>query len=101
MALSGLHVACGFAGGPNGANQPLLSNLSWSQTMAAPGTTDNGAPEGSGNGQPVMQFRASADAFVAVGRTPNAVSGARIFVPAGETVSIYVSAGDKAAWVAA
>jgi hypothetical protein len=44
---------------------------------------------------------AAIDAFIAVGTNPNATTGARIFVPAGTRVEVYVQPGDKLAWVVA
>lgn len=104
MAFSGLHVTCGYAGSFTNRNTTLslLGKVVWSQTFASAGTTTNSAPAASdAAGDPMFQVRASADSFVAIGPTPNASTGARIFVPAGERVEFYGQPGDRLAWVAA
>jgi hypothetical protein len=112
MALSGLHVACSFAGGPGWGRHPmpLLGAPAWSELLAAPGTTTNDADIGvvnSGNAdltggvaQPVMTVRCSLDAWVAFGPAPNASTGARVFVEANVDYSFFVNPGDKLAWIA-
>ena len=98
MALTGLHVWCGYAGSPQG----LLGKGVWSQTMASAGTTTQAAPSATTpQGPPMFQVRASADAFVAIGAAPNATTGTRVFVPAGERVEFYAEAGDKLDWIPA
>jgi hypothetical protein len=72
--------------------------------MSVAGTTTSIAPEvdgANGMGDAVFHVRASADSYCAAGPTPNASSGARFFVPAGEFVTVYVNGGDKLAWIAA
>src|SRR4051794_3066466 len=102
MALSGLHVACGFIGETRRYDtSSLFGHVAWAQTLGSPGTTAQAAPASGALGDPVFQVRASADAYVAAAPSPDASSGARIFVPANETVTLYVSPGDKLAWVAA
>ncbi len=102
MALSGMHIACGYAGNVVNKQQglSLMGPLVWSQTMAAPGTTNEAAPQVSGgSGYPVFQLRASADSYAAISSNPDATSGPRIFVPANETVTIYAKPADKVAWI--
>ncbi|KQP82860.1 hypothetical protein ASF57_12045 [Methylobacterium sp. Leaf117] len=104
MALSGVHIACGYIGGKSGLNNRslILSPPVWSQTMAAAGTTDKGAPAvAEDTGDPSFEIRSSADIYVAIGAAPNASTGTRIFVPANETRNIFCSSGDKLAWIAA
>jgi len=99
-----MHIACGFAGAVSDrrSGQPLLGKLAWSQTMAIAGTTANAAPaSNSAKGDPVFQLRASADSYAALAVAPDATSGARIFVPANETVTVYGEPGDKVAWITA
>jgi hypothetical protein len=46
MALSGLHIVCGYPGAHGWHNfaVPLLATPQWSETLAAPGTTTHVAP---------------------------------------------------------
>ena len=110
MALSGVHIACGFIGGSRfyQGESDLVRKPSWSQTMATAGTTSQAAPDnghrpgmGADLGQPSYEIRSSLDVFVAIGPTPDATSGARLFVAAGETRNVFCDVGDKLAWVAA
>ena len=109
MALSGVHVACGYVGGYAAISQqiPLLSAIAWSQTMTAAGTTSQAAPSQMAGSDPSFEIRASADVYVAVGAVPDASqatgsgNAARIFVPAGVTRNIFCKPGDKLAWIAA
>lgn len=104
MALSGVHVACLFVGGAGQGQQiqSLAKPPAWSQTMASAGITTQGAPNyDGGSGQPCFEIRSSADVYVAIGATPDATNGPRIFVPANETRNIFCASGDKLAWVAA
>lgn len=112
MALTGVHVTCGYVtAAPGGA---LLGNQAWSQTMSSAGTTAVGAsqpqsgPLGGGTSSLLgFEVTTSADAWVAWGTAPDAsqASGseatARILVRAGETRNILCRLGDKLAWVAA
>lgn len=103
MALVGLHVIQGFAGG-SGANasiQSLISNPQWSETLATAGTTTNAAVAGSGTGRPIFRVRSSEDSFVAVGPTPDAIDGTRYFVPANTDYDFFANPGDKVAWIVA
>jgi hypothetical protein len=104
MALSGLHVNCGYAGPfqRRDAAVGILGRVAWSETMAAPGTTTNAAPANSdGAGEPMFQVYAATDAFIAIGKSPNASTGPRVFVPAATRVEVYAEQGDKMAWIAA
>jgi len=105
MALSGLHVVAGYAGnrGFNGSTQNLLGAISWSETLAAAGTTIKVAPayESSSFGMPLFRFRAAADSWVAIGAAPNATTGNRVLVPANTDYDLYATPGDKVAWIAA
>ena len=104
MAFSGLHVACGYAGAVSARRDgmQILGKLIWSETMASAATTALSAPEVNDlKGDPIFQVRASADSYVAIAATPNATSGARLFVPAGDWVEMYAEPGDKLAWITA
>lgn len=104
MAFSGLHVTSAYAGPMSHrfAAMPLLGRPVWSETMASAATTAQAAPAvHDAAGEPIFQVRASADSFVAIGASPNASTGARIFVPAGEKVEFYAQPGDRLAWVLA
>lgn len=105
MALSGVHVACGYVGGA-GRNlqvQALMKKPVWSETLAAAGTTTNVAPTSVDQsvGDPCFEIRSSLDVFVAISSGPNATTGARLFVPANETRNVFCAPGDKLAWIAA
>lgn len=105
MALSGLHVACGYAGGrtPNTPFPlPIPSPAAWSETLASAGTTTNVAPGSDATfGQPLMSVRCSIDAWVAMGASPNATTGPRRFIAANTDYDFFVNTGDKLAWIAA
>ncbi|MBY3175634.1 hypothetical protein HFO27_13435 [Rhizobium leguminosarum] len=106
MAFSGLHVVCAFPGSaaPQIRAASLLGRPIWSETLATAGTTTNASPgvdPTNGLGDTVFHVLAAADAFVAVGPTPNASTGPRVLAPAGEFVTIYVAKDDKLAWIAA
>lgn len=102
MALSGMHIACGYVGAPvyKGTGQALMGRLVGSQTMSGAGTSTLVAPEATAQkGDPAFQVRASSDSYVAVGPAPDATNGARHFIPANETVTVYADPGDKIAWI--
>ncbi len=104
MALSGVHIACGYIGaaGWNGAAQALLGSIAWSQTMASAGTTSQGAPSISqATGAPSYEIYASIDVYVAIGPNPDPVNGPRIFVPALTTRNVFCNGNDKLAWAVA
>ena len=106
MALSGLHITCGYASSSSHRHLglPLLGKVVWAQTMTEAGITEHAAPSGNDTrGAPMFQVRSSVDAFVSPDPTPDASSAnsKRIFVPAGERVEFYAEPGDKLAWVAA
>ncbi len=104
MAFSGLHVVCGFAGSSiqRDKSQAILGKTLWSEAPSTGVTSTNLAPSVSdSNGQPLFRIRASADAWVSVGASPNATSGTRFFVPANEDYDKFVEPGDKLQWSAA
>ena len=104
MALSGLHVVAGYAGSSSQRHlsQPLLGRIKWSETLATAGTSALGAPENSDReGQPVFRLRSSADAWIAIGRTPNASASPRLAIPANTDIDIFVEPGERVAWVPA
>lgn len=103
MALSGLHVVQGYAGGvgANSSVQSLIANPRWSETLATAGTTTNAAQVGNGTGLPIFRIHSTVAAFVVIGQTPNAATGARFYVPADTDYDIFANPDDKLAWVAA
>ncbi len=105
MALSGVHVACSKVGGFGPGAQgtiPLIGPAYWSETLTSPGTTMNVAPSGGIEaGGTVFTVRTSAEAYVAIGANPNASTGARHHLAAGEKAYFFVNSGDKLAWIAA
>jgi hypothetical protein len=115
MALSGVHIACGFIGGLGkyqNSSVDLLGKVIWSQTMSAPGTTSQGAASTQTpayDGDPSFEIYSSTDIYVAVGASPDptqttgkASSGsARILIPANTTRNIFCKAGDLLAWTPA
>lgn len=106
MAFAGLHVVCAYAGSATAQQKvaPTLGRPIWSETMASAATTTNTAPASDGAnglGDPIFHIRAAADSYAAIGPAPNASTGARVFVPAGEFVTVYAKMDDKLAWIAA
>lgn len=103
MALAGLHVVQGYAGGigANSSVQALIANPSWSETLDAAGTTVKAAEAGTGTGRPIFRLRSGVDVFVAIGPTPNATTGARFYIPAEFDYDIFANPGDKVAWIVA
>jgi hypothetical protein len=106
MAFSGLHVVCGYAGGPHPAGllqMPAFARPVWSETLAAAATTTNVAPVIDANaGPPLFRITVSADSWVSVGPAPNASSGTRFLATAaGGDCDVFVTPGDKLAWILA
>lgn len=107
MALTGVHIACGYGGGSgkNGLTLPVLRKPFWSETMASAGTTSNSAPAGSqSEGDPLFYIETVAAIFVAVGPTPDATNGPRLYLPVKDGqggITFYAASGDKVAWVLA
>lgn len=103
MALSGIHVACGFAGidGFESSVPEIIKDVVWSESPASGVTSTNSAPNTGGSGSPVFRVDVSADAYVSVGPSPNASVSPRHFVRAGSPYDIGVKPGDKFQWVAA
>ncbi len=103
MALTGLHITFGYAGtNPTPIQTSSVFRVSSSETIAAAGTSTTSAPAFNRySGEPIARVTASAAAFVAFGTSPNATSGARIYLNALETKDFVVRPGDKIAWIAA
>lgn len=105
MAFSGLHVVCGYAGGAGHRSsvQPLLSLPTWASWSEAPAsiTTNVAVPLNDTFGQPMFRIRSAVDAWVSVGKNPNASTGIRLSVQAGIDYDMFVDPGDRLAWVAA
>lgn len=108
MALTGIHIEFGFGGtagarvGPSSnAILPLLQVVD-SETVTAAGTSTKSVPDGyNASGQPIARVTAAVASFVAFGATPNATTGARVYIGAGETRDYVVKSGDRVAWIAA
>lgn len=107
MALTGVHIACAYAGGfgRNGIHVRAMSAPVWSQTMATAGTTQ-AAPLGTADGDPIFEINPAVDIWLAIGPNPDAVNGPRSFVFKVSDGSIggayrFGKPGDKVAWVAA
>lgn len=106
MALTGIHVACGYpgiSGNPSNA-QPIVGEVVWSQTFTGAGTTTERAPlNDDGRGKPIFQIHAAVDGFVALGNSsPNASASPRHFIPGNLVpVEFYADYGDYLAWTPA
>lgn len=107
MAFAGVHVAFGYAGSRGvktigEVSTQALFRIVSSETVTAAGTSTAVAPVASSSlGEPIARVTAAADSFVAFGAAPNASTGVRDIIPAGETRDYVVNVGDKMAWVAA
>ena len=105
MALSGVHIECGYAGGQGiGDNYfALRKTLVWSETLAGPGTTSNSAPAANPKttGSPIFSIIASQAIFYATGLNPDPVNGPRRFLGAGIKEDLFVNQDDKFAWTLA
>lgn len=106
MAFSGFHVVFGYAGGKGArAEIALLSRAISSETMASAATTTASAPPvDTGNGEPVVVLRASADSWFSIGSAPgdpSSSSTTRDLILAGERLERFVKPGDKVRWAAA
>lgn len=104
MAFTGLHVVCGYAGAPSQRHrsQAILGEVKWTESPSSGVSTTNVAVAPSDTmGDPIFRIRASADAWVSIGASPNASANPRLLVPAGEDYDVFVEPGDKLAWLAA
>lgn len=104
MALTGLVVVAAYAGSSvsRHLSQPIMGRIAWSETLATPGTTTNVAPPNrDDNGQPFVRLRCNVDAWVAVGKAPNAAASPRIALAANTDFDMFVDPGEKVAWIAA
>ena len=103
MALTGIHVVCGFAGidGFENSVPEIIKDAVWSESPASGVTSTNAAPNAGISGNAVFRVDVSADSYVSVGPTPNASQSPRHFVRAGAPHDIGVKPGDKFQWVAA
>ncbi|WP_439404744.1 hypothetical protein ACNJX9_25335 [Bradyrhizobium sp. DASA03076] len=106
MALSGVHIVCGFTGVHGGGHggSALLARAVWSQTMGSPGATSNVSPlETPLEGECVFSLFSSADIYFAIGTNPDATSGTRRFLPANTQVDVFGdrAGGEKVAWILA
>lgn len=95
MAFTGIHIVCGTNPTPSGPTKPV-----WSRSMTTAGMTDRAAAEG----HDVWDITAAADAFVAIGATPDASqangegASARVLIRAGERRMFACRAGERVAW---
>lgn len=103
MALTGLFVVQGFAGGNGGNNsvQPLITNAMWSENLQTPGVTTKTAKGGTGTGRPIFRVRCAVDAFVSIGEDPDASNGPSYFVAANTDYDFFANPEDSVAWVEA
>jgi hypothetical protein len=104
MAFTGIHIICANAGGQSVGIQALISSPHWSETLATPGTTTKATPSASDSPQgktQIFRIRAAADSWVALGETPNAITGTRYFVPANVDYDVFAGRNEKVAWIAA
>ncbi|MBX5132530.1 hypothetical protein HJB80_07615 [Rhizobium lentis] len=104
MALSGLHIVCGYAGSQTAryTSQAVLGKIMWSEAPASGVTSTNSAPVASDiAGDPIFRLNAAADSWVSIGKTPDATSGTRFIVRAGADYDVYAQPGDKLQWIAA
>lgn len=104
MALSGLHVECGYAGGP-GLQQALIptnGKLLWSQTLVSGQQTTTPVPGPDQKlGAPILSCRASADMFFAIGRNPDPINGPCRLVRAGTGFEVFPKPGEYLACLTA
>lgn len=103
MAFSGLHASCHFVGGEGFGKEmvPIPSQPVWSETMASAATSAN-VVAGSDpvfKGRPMIRVRASADSYVSFAVSPNASTGARVFIAANTDYDFFVKVGDRLAWI--
>ena len=103
MAFTGVHIVAGYAGSfRRDKSQPILGKIIWSEAPATGVTTTNEVPAlHDVLGQPVLRLRSAADAYFAIGKTPNASTGPRVFVPANTDYDVFADSGDKVQWAAA
>lgn len=103
MAFTNI-ITAGYAGSQVRRNETLFlpGKAVWSESGALPLTTAGVAPDlHDAAGPPVFTVFTIVDAHVSIGRNPNATSGARYAVKAGEERTIYAEPGDKCQIVAA
>lgn len=112
MALSGVHIGCGYAGGRDAAKSVEVATpgpMAWSRTMASPGPTDLVAPRSDvALGDPIFWVTTAFDICFAWGPNPDASKAngdtrdtARVLLRAGDTFNVFALPGDRVAWVAA
>ena len=106
MALTGVHIACGFAGNNENPSlsYPVMGQVFWSQTMATAGTAAQSASPSGETGRSSIMFEidCAADVYVAIGQKPDPVNGPRRFFAAADgKAHWYCQPGDRLAWVLA
>lgn len=103
MALSGLHIVFSYAGGPGDDRSPsaLLTGIVGSATITT-GQTSTAAPNTDADlGKVVAHLIASEAGYFAVGLVPNATVNPRGYLPADETLDIFIGSGHKISWLTA
>lgn len=107
MAFAGVIVSQVFVGvnGADGTAPAIVSKPTQSESIAAPGTTTMVATKGTRDavlrdGQPCFVYVAAADAYVAIGPTPDASASPRRLAKAGVEYTVGVAVGDKLAYIA-
>jgi len=105
MALSGIVVECGLAGGRGlTADLPVVLGQSlWTENKTTAGTTTNAAPTDRVDDKSIVfSITAAADSWISIGTAPNASTDpTRRFLPAGLTRDFAVEPGHKVNWAAA
>lgn len=104
MALTGLHVICGFAGSSvhRDKSEAILGRVAWSEQPESGVATTNAAPGArDAEGQAIFRIRAAADSWVSVGTAPNPSTGTRFLVAAGTDYDVFADEGDRLKWIAA
>lgn len=103
MALSGVHVAFGFARNRTDSvpHATLVYRATSAQTMSSPGTsTVSAASASSTDLMSTLTVSVSAPTFFVVGPAPDINAGPRRYLESG-SVDLYVDAGDRVAWTTA
>lgn len=101
MSPNSIHISCSRLA--MSARTAFMYAAQWSETLEAPGTTDNKAEDD----YLLLVMKPNVNCFVAVGPEPDAslrvgrAQTARQFIAAYDTCEILCKKGDKVAWVLA
>jgi hypothetical protein len=100
-----VHVSTGYVQErQNAALMSIITDAVTSDDMSgltAFGAPPNLLPAGFGKAAAAFEISARFDVFVAIGPTPNALSGPRVLVRAGVDRALFCQPGDKLAWALA